>query len=75
MSVTEFVKHFGEYFEELFIGHFVGDTVGISRVHLVPIKSIFIMLVVKEAILFVDYLPERLEVAFGGVAGYVLADA
>jgi hypothetical protein len=75
MAVPEFFQHFGQYLEELLVGHVIGQTILVSAVDLVPIEAVFLVLVVEEAILGVDDAPQGFKVSFWIVLGDVLGDA
>ena len=75
MSVTKFFQHFGQYLEELLVGHVIGHAVGVTAIHFVPIEAVFLVLVVEEALLGVDDAPQGFEVSFWIVLGDVLGDA
>ena len=75
MSVTQFVDHVREDFEQVFIGHRRGDAAGIAFVHLVPVEPVDFVLVVQETVLLVDDAPERLKVGLRCISGNIFPDA
>jgi len=67
VAVAQFAEHLGEDFEELGAGHVIREACTVAAAHLVPVEAYGLALVVEEAVVFIDNLPEGVEVAFGGV--------
>jgi hypothetical protein len=45
----------------------VADAYLVFIVYGIPVESVFVLLVVEEAVVLVDDLPERFEIALGGI--------
>ena len=75
MSVAQFGQHVGEHLEELFAGHAAIHLCLVFLMHLIPVKSVGIVLVVQEAVVLVDDLPQSLYVALGRVVELFLVHA
>ena len=71
MSVFKCAEHIGEYLEELFAVDIVARAYLIYFVYRVPVN----LLVVEEAVVLIDDLPEGFEVALGGIFVLLLIDA
>ena len=67
MAVAQFAEHLGEDLEELGAGHVIREAGTVAAAHLVPVEAYGLALVVEEAVVLIDNLPEGVEVAFGGV--------
>ena len=74
MSVAQFGNHVGEHLEELVGVHGGINSVGIARTHLVPVEPIGITLLLADAVVLVEYLPQSLKVALGRVVVFILVD-
>ena len=57
-----FGEHVGEHFEELLLTDHVVRAYLIYIIYLLPVESVFMLLVIEEAVMLVDNLPECLEV-------------
>ena len=75
MAVAQLCKHVAQHFEELFAGHLLVHAYLIFLIDCVPVKSVLLLLVVKEAVVLVNYLPQCLEVSLPGVGQLVFIDA
>ena len=75
VSVPKFFQHFGQDLEKFLVGHVVGQTIAISAVDFVPIETVFLILIIEEAVFGVDDMPKCLEITFGGVFLYTFGDA
>ena len=71
MSIPYLSKHLGEYLKELVGVHSGIDAVAIAGAHLVPVEPVGLTLIVEEAVMLVHYLPQSLEIAFGGIVVFV----
>ena len=63
MPVAQFVAEVGQHLIERLRRHGVGHLRGVAAVHLVPVQSVFLVLVVEEAVVLIDDFPQRFEVA------------
>ena len=63
VSVAQFGKHPVEHIEQVLVRHVVDDVAAVTFVHFVPVKPVLLCLVVQEAVLLVDGVPQCLEVA------------
>ena len=75
MSVAQFAQHVAQHLEQLRLGHVVRDLSAVASVHLVPVESVLLALVVEEAVVLVDGTPESLKVAARIVGILSLVDA
>ena len=62
VAVAQFGEHVGEHLEELLLADHVVRAYLIYIIYLLPVESVFMLLVVEEAVVLVDNLPECLEV-------------
>lgn len=67
MTVTQFACHVAEKLEQLRSRHTVIDIGGIAGVHVIPIYTEALFLLVEETIAFVHYPPQRFHVVGSGV--------
>ena len=74
MSVAQLTQHVAQHLKELVLRHEVINLRGITRVHLVPVNTQGLLLLRKEAIMFIHHLPQRLEVATRRVRIFVLVN-
>jgi hypothetical protein len=63
VAIAQFAKHIGQYLKQLFAIDIIARAYLIYIINRVPV-NIFI---VEEAVVLIDYLPQRLEVALRGV--------
>ena len=63
MSVTQFGKHVAEHLKELGLCHLLVHAYLIFVIYLLPVETVLMLLIVKETVMFVDYLPQSLEIA------------
>ena len=75
MSVAEFISHIGQHLKELTVGHSFIESWGIPFVHLVPVQSVSLFLIVEETITLVQGFPQGLEIAAAGIVGKIFSDA
>ena len=75
VSVPKFFQHFGQDLEKFFVGHVVGQSVAVSAVDFVPIETVFLILIVEEAVFGVDDTPKCLKITLGGVLLDTFGDA
>ena len=74
MPVAQFGKHIRKHLEELVGIHGGVDTLGLAGPHLIPVKSVGLALVVEKAIMLVEYLPQRLEIALWRIVLFILVN-
>ena len=67
MTVLKFAEHIAKHLLQLRRSHFLVQLATIPCMHLVPIKSYGLCLIVKEAIVLVDYLPQGFHIALWGI--------
>jgi hypothetical protein len=65
MPVAQLIEHVAEHLKEASPTHAIGHSGPILAIHSIPIEAILIGLIVKEAILGVNDVPQRLEIACG----------
>ena len=75
VSVAQFAEHIGEHLEELLAGHTVVDAHLIFIVHLLPVQPVFLLLIIQEAVVLVDNLPQGLKVALWCIVEFFLINA
>ena len=68
MTVFQRAEHIGEYFEELFAVDIIARAYLIYFIYRVPVY----LLVIEEAVVLIDDLPEGFEVALGGIGLFAL---
>ena len=75
VTVAQLGKHVAEHLEQLLLRHALADLTGIAGVHLLPVEPVGMLLVVEEAVVLVDNLPQGLEVALRRVVVFIFVDA
>ena len=75
MSVAQLCQHVAEHLEELALVHLVAHAYLIFIIYMIPVKSVLMLFVGKEAVVLVDDFPKRLEVARRCVGAFLRIDA
>ena len=75
VSVAQLAEHVGEHLEELCLRHLVAYAYLIFVIYVVPVEAVFVLLVVEEAVVLVQDVPQGLEVARRRVGALVGVDA
>jgi hypothetical protein len=75
VSVAQFREHIGEHLEELLVVDAVVRAYLIYIISLLPVESVFMLLIVEEAVVLVDDLPKRLEIPLRRIRALFLIDA
>ena len=75
VAVAQLAEHVAEHLEQLLVVHAVVHADLIFLIDGVPVKPVLVLLVVEEAVVLVDNLPQRLEVTLRRVVELLLVDA
>ena len=71
MAVAQLTQHLRQNLEELVVVDVIVRAYLIYIIYVLPVESVSFMLVIEEAVALVDDLPQRLEVALGGVGVFL----
>ena len=63
MSVSQFAEHVAQHLKQLQVGHLFVHAYLIFIIYSIPVESVLMLFVVEEAVVLVDNLPQRLQIA------------